>query len=197
MDMHQLVYVEWISHERTKYIWEDLGEHPWDEIIGRIYLLKAHESVEESRYEDALTDFDQALSLLAKGDARDYYARALADKSLVQCFLGQYDTALATLDQALAIDTRSYQDLMLSNRGAILVLVGAFSEALNTLHAQVERHPRESWHRFTLATCLLHMERYSEAVAAYEQVIAQDGRLYDDAGLIAARQGRQPDWANL
>jgi len=41
------------------------------------------------------------------------------------------------------------------------------------------------------------MERYSEAVAAYEQVITQDGRLYNDAGLIAARQGQQPDWANL
>ena len=56
---------------------------------------------------------------------------------------------------------------------------------------------QDSYLRFTLATCLLHMERYSEAIAAYEQVIAKEGRLENDAGLIAARQGRQPDWASL
>ena len=86
---------------------------------------------------------------------------------------------------------------MLNNRGAILVLVGAFEEALNTLHTQLEQNPRHSWLRFTLATCLLHLERYQEAVVAYEQVIAEDGHLQNDAGLVAARQGQQPDWTNL
>ena len=137
MEILQLVYLQWISHEREKYIWEDLYAHPWDEIIGRVYLLKAHQSIECRYYQDALTDFEQALSLLAKGSVRrGYYARALADKALVQCFLAQYDTALATLDQALAVANESDRDAMLSNRGAILVLVGAFSEALNTLHTQ-------------------------------------------------------------
>lgn len=200
MEILQLVYVQWLSHEREKYIWEDLYTHSWDEIIGRMYLLKAHQSIECRYYQDALTDFEQALSLLAKDGIsirRGYYARALADKALVQCFLAQYDTALATLDQALTAANESDCNDMLNNRGAILVLVGAFEEALNTLHTQLEQNPRHSWLRFTLATCLLHLERYQEAVVAYEQVIAENGRLQKDAGLIAARHGQQPDWANL
>jgi tetratricopeptide (TPR) repeat protein len=89
---------------------------------------------------------------------------------------------------------------MLNNRAAILVLTGAYSEALDALHAQLERNPEDySLHnlQFTLATCLLHLERYPEAVAAYEQVIAQRGHLPSNEGLIAARQGRQPDWSKL
>jgi len=136
--------------------------------------------------------------LFAKDDVRGgYYARALADKALVQCFLTQYDAGLATLDQALAVADKSYHKMMLYNRSAILVLVGAFSEALNMLQARIDQNPQDTSLRFTLATCLLHMERYSEAVVAYEQVIAKEGRLVDDAGLIAARRGQQPDWANL
>jgi len=175
-----------------------------------MYLLKANqnagcmypnERVEDDRYQDALADFEQALLLLAEDDVRgSYYVRALADKALTQCFLGQYDAALTTLDQALAVTDKSdkyYHGIMLNNRGAMLVLTGAYSEALDTLHAQLECHPKDSDLRFTLATCLLHMERYPEAVVAYEQVIAQDGHLDKDAGLIAARQGQQPDWANL
>ena len=200
LEILQLMYVQWLSHEREKYIWEDLYAHSWDEIIGRMYLLKAHQSIECRDYQDALTDFEQALSLLAKDDLsirRGYYAHALADKALVQCFLGQYDTALATLDQALAVADESERNDILNNRGANLVLVGAFEEALNALHTQLEQDPRYSWLRFTLATCLLHLERYQEAVVAYEQVIAERGCLQNDVGLVAARQGLQPDWANL
>jgi hypothetical protein len=51
--------------------------------------------------------------------------------------------------------------------------------------------------QFTLATYLLHMERYPEAIAAYEQAIAQGCYEGWNEGLIAARQGRQPDWDSL
>jgi len=175
-----------------------------------MYLLKAHESVEDKRYQDALADFEQAVLLLAKDGARkSFYARAQADKALTQCLLGQYDAALTAIDQALAVPYKPVEyyshyeyyksdyDDMLRHRVAILVLVGAYSEALDALHAQLEFNSQDSSLRFTLATCLLHMERYPEAVAAYEHVIAQDGCLEKDAGLIAAHQGRQPDWANL
>ncbi|MBA2394154.1 MAG: hypothetical protein H0V70_15610 [Ktedonobacteraceae bacterium] len=48
-----------------------------------------------------------------------------------------------------------------------------------------------------MATCLLHMERYDEAVVAYEQVMVKDKNWYSDIGLKAARSRQQPDWANL
>src|SRR5215471_16308438 len=127
---------------------------------------------------------------------RDYYVRALNDKALAQCFLGQYEAALATIDQALAVENRSYQDEILANRGAILVLLGAYSEALETLSAQLKKKPWNSAYlRFTQATCLLHLERYKEAIAAYEEVIAEDLYLGDE-GLEAARLNQQPDWDN-
>ncbi len=104
----------------------------------------------------------------------------------------------ATIDQALAVEDKSYQDKLLANRGAILVLLGAYSEALETLSAQLKKvDPQDSYClRFTQATCLLHMERYKEAIAAYKKVIAA-GVYLGDEGLEAARLGQQPDWDNL
>ena len=108
MEICQLVYLTRISGERDKYIWEDMYCRSWDEIIGRMYLLKANARFENEYYEDALEDFEQALSLFAKdGVNKEYYFRAMADKALVQCFLEEYDTALATFDQTLTLSHRS------------------------------------------------------------------------------------------
>jgi len=197
MTIVQLVCVEWISEERDKHIWEDLYSRSWDEIIGRMYLLKANSEIEDDDYEAALTDFKRATALLAKkGVKREYYARALADKALAQCCLDKYDKALATIDKALAVGDESYESEILKNQGAILVLAGLYSEALNVLSTQLEKDSEDSDLRFTLATCLLHLERYDEAVVAYEQVMAEGLRLGDE-GLIAARLGQQPDWHDL
>src|SRR5581483_7319076 len=177
METLKLVCLNWISHERDKYIWEDMYEHSWDEIIGRIYLLRAHDAIEQTRYnphmayyEEALAAFEQSLTLLAKGEAqREYYYRALADKALVQCYLGRYDTVLADIDEALAQLGDFYQSILKGNRAAVLVLTGAFSQALTLLEQELYDHPDDTDLQFTLATCLLHMERYEEAYAAYEQ----------------------------
>jgi tetratricopeptide (TPR) repeat protein len=193
----QLVCLERVSWERDKHVWEDRGSRAWDEIIGRMYLLKANDALDDEDYATALADFEQALVFLARdGVDQSYYARALADKAFVHCFLGQYETALEIVDQALPMTNRFYQDAMLDNRGAILVLVGAFSDALNILSTQLDKNPKDDFLRFTWATCLLHLERYQEAVVAYEQVKASHSHLGDE-GLVAARLGQQPDWANL
>ncbi len=200
----KLVCLYWVSRERDKYVWEDRYAASWDELIGRMYLLKAHDAIEdcdeEDDYADVLVDFGQALLLLAKDDdRRRYYGYALADKAHMLCFLGQYDVALLTIDEAL-LHVNSYdssRDWMMSNRCAILVLTGAFEDALKLLQARLDQHPEDNDLRFTMATCLLHMERYDEAVVAYEQVIAKDSYLDDDRGLKAARRSQQPEWANL
>src|SRR5579859_5577177 len=99
----QLVFLQPLSWQREKHVWEDFYTQPWDEIMGRIYLLKANSMLLRKRYVDALADFEQASVHLTKCgvDCRDYYVRALADKALVQCLLAQYETALDTIDQAL------------------------------------------------------------------------------------------------
>jgi tetratricopeptide (TPR) repeat protein len=210
----QLMFLSSLSWERDKYVWQDFHDRPFDEIIGRMYLLKANEALECEEYVDALAYFEQGLVFLAKdGVGRRFYVRALADKALVQCFLAEYEAALATIDQALAVSDKSdehgnggpYQynkvhehdrDAMLENRGAILVLMGAFSDALKTLSMQLDKNPKDKWLRFTWATCLLHLERYQEAIVAYEEAIAEDSSLRRE-GLAAARLGQQPDWADL
>ncbi len=223
MTMLKLVCLTWLSQERDKYVWEDRSRDHWDVTIGRMYLLKAHDDVEDRNYATALTAFEQALLSLSKNSTGlPYYYCALADKSLVQCYLAQYGAALATLDQALAtreqsdrvsmptdtsgattykkhLTTREQSDRvsMLHNRGAILVLIGAFTEALNVLYTQIDQYPQDSDLRFTLATCLLHLERYDEAVTIYEQVMAEDRYLYDDKGLKAAQKHQQPDWISI
>lgn len=230
METLKLVCLDWVSHEREKYVWEDFNYASWDEIIGRVYLLKAHEAIEsgdydkddeddederddyadtlvdedekdeEHNYEDVLVDFEQALLLLAKDSVRkEYYGYALADKAHVLCLLGQYDEALLTIDESL-VHVNTYdpgRNWMMNNRYAILVLTGAFEDALNQLQARLDQHPEDNDLRFTMATCLLHMERYDEAAAAYEQAMAKDKDWYEDTGLKAARRGQQPDWANL
>jgi tetratricopeptide (TPR) repeat protein len=197
MEIFKLVCVEWHSCERAKYIWEDFGgSSTWDEIIGRMYLQKAHDIAEDGDYEDALAAFEDALKLLPQdGFERNYYYQALADKALILCFLEQYEAGLALYDEALALAATDYRSShwMIDNRGAILVLTGAFSEALDLLQAQLALHPKNDCLRFTLATCLLHLERYDEAVVAYEQADFKA----DDEGLEAARHQQQPDWEDL
>ncbi|GAC1365557.1 MAG: hypothetical protein NVS2B12_19920 [Ktedonobacteraceae bacterium] len=210
MESLKLVCLDWVSQEREKYVYEDFNSASWDEIIGRVYLLKAHEAIEKledqedseerAPYENILVDFEQALLLLAKGGVRDsYYAYALTDKAIIECFSGKYDQALLTVDEALKHVTPydPVRDCMMDNRCAILVLTGAFEEALKLLQARSNQHPEYGWLRFTMATCLLHMGRYDEAIAAYEQAMAKDKDWYDDAGLKAARLGQQPDWNEL
>jgi tetratricopeptide (TPR) repeat protein len=146
METLKLVRLDWLSQERDKHVWEDHSWSPWDEIIGRMYLLKAHEAIEESRhYADALIDFEQALLLLAKdGVRREYYSHALADKALAQCFLRHYEVALSTIDQALAIVKPHDRDPIMDNRCSILVLAGAFSDAHDLLRVRLDQSPRLS-----------------------------------------------------
>jgi tetratricopeptide (TPR) repeat protein len=199
MALLKLVNLDWHSQERSKYVWEDCHDSSWDEIIGRMYLLKAHEAIDaDCRYTDILLDFEQALLLLARDGVREsYYALALADQALVQCFLAHYDVALSVIDQAIALAPSDEHDQMMNNRCSILVLAGAYPDALNLLYSRLDQEPKEYSLLFTLATCLLHLERYDEAKIAYEQVMKNEWYLYEEAGLNAARCGQQPDWDNL
>jgi tetratricopeptide (TPR) repeat protein len=192
MEILKLVYIQWLSCERDKYVWEDLYNSSWDEIMGRIYLLKAHDEIEHTQYAAALADFEQALLLLAKDTIRNHYViHALADKATVQCILGQYQAALATFNQAVSLTPQPDEWLL-----QMLVLAGTFTDALKVLEERLAQSPHDEYQRFTLAICLLHLERYQEAITNYEQALAGNRQL-DNVGLRAALQQRQPDWNKL
>ncbi len=58
METLKLVRLYWVSQERDKYVWEDFSYASWDEIIGRVYLLKAHEAIEKHKpYADIFVRF--------------------------------------------------------------------------------------------------------------------------------------------
>jgi tetratricopeptide (TPR) repeat protein len=195
-NMYKLVSLDWISEERHKYIWEDFYSRSWDEVIGRIYILKAHCAVGDDDYRQALEAFKQALKLLARpAVTRDYYYRALADTAIVHCYLDQASVALPMMDEALANIGKLYGGSLEANRAAILILTGAFSEALALLEQQLEENSDlDDYADLYLmkATCLLHMERYDEACIEYERIATTS--YSSSEGLEAARQRRQPDW---
>jgi tetratricopeptide (TPR) repeat protein len=199
MNMYKLVCLCWISEERDKYIWQDFYIRSWDEIIGRVYVRKAHCAVEEKNYQEALEAFEQALTLLARPRVtREYYYRALADTALVHCFLGHAALALPMVDEALASMDTFFHGSLKTNRAAILVLTGAFAEALALLEQKLgedSQSDEDADLHLIKATCLLHMERYDEAYAEYERIAGTSYR--SSEGLQAARQRRQPDWCSV
>lgn len=170
---------------------------PWDEIIGRVYLLKAHCEREKAEYAKALPAFEQALALLAGHGDQEYYYRALADKALVQCMLDQSAPALAMLDEASAnLSGDFFASPLKVMRAAALILTGAFAEALAFLDEELGASADDDDLTMSRATCLLHMGRYDEALAAYIW-LEKNSYLPDTDGLEAARQRRQPDWESL
>ncbi|HLZ58129.1 MAG TPA: tetratricopeptide repeat protein [Ktedonosporobacter sp.] len=204
MEIIKLVWLDYLSIERDKYIWEHLYARSWDLIIGRIILLKAHYSDD---YEDALDAFDDAIEYLQKAvDGHGYSERAMNDKAITLCRLEQYEQALATIDQALeqikARDEfirRDYITEIMKNRAAILILNGKYDEALESLQALLKQEPEDSLLQFNLAACLLRQEKYDEALVAYKQFkkLTQRRDINYDPGLEAAKLRQQPDWEEL
>jgi tetratricopeptide (TPR) repeat protein len=198
----KLVGLHLISEERTKYVWEDFDCRPLNEIIGRIYLLKAHEELnqpwstmlDKDRYTNALALFERALASLAEpGVNEEYYYRALADKAVLQCLCGQARSAVALFEKACAYLTSFYHTELKLNLAAALVLDGAFVQALALLDQELDETCDRKSLILIRANCLLHMERYDEAIVAYER-LHDKHELLDSRGLEAARQHRQPDW---
>ncbi|HEY1351333.1 MAG TPA: hypothetical protein VGF67_17060 [Ktedonobacteraceae bacterium] len=198
----KLVCMHWISAERTKYVWEDFSIRPIDEIVGRMYLLKAHDEVDDARfdkarYTKALSLFERALASLTEPAVnKDYYYRALADKALAQCLLGQTGAAVALFEEAYTNLSEFYHFELKVNWAAALVLSGACAQALALLDQEPHKASDREDIMLIRAACLLQMERYDEAIVAYEQ-IHRNYRLHNSRGLEAARGHRQPDWDHL
>jgi tetratricopeptide (TPR) repeat protein len=111
--------------------------------IPQLYLSKANKSLEESKYEEAVADFNQAAEEAKKFNNAEIEKDATA--SIPKVYLAQADKAyssdnfegaIAAFDKALAIDSTNAQVYLV--KGASLLKLGKNEEAVAILEKTVE-----------------------------------------------------------
>jgi tetratricopeptide (TPR) repeat protein len=114
-----------------------------EKIIPQLYLGKAKKSLDESKFEEALTDFAQAAEEAKKfdnveieRDAVDYVPKvylAQADKLYSS---DNFEGAVTAFDKALAIDSTNAQAYLI--KGASLLKLGKNEEAIAVFEKTIE-----------------------------------------------------------
>ncbi|HWE36765.1 MAG TPA: tetratricopeptide repeat protein [Isosphaeraceae bacterium] len=104
-----------------------LGKAGAHDGAGQVYLAWG-------RYDEAIAQFDAALSIAPKEDANAYSGRGTA-----HAFLGKFDQALADFNAAIAIDPRHSRAL--GGRGAALADLGRIGEARRDFEAALKLDP--------------------------------------------------------
>ena len=127
---------------------------------------KGLELIENERYEEALSFFDNQL----KSNLDDEVA--WNNKGITLEKMNRYTEALEAFDAAIRIN--SNDALYWYNKGRILVLLDKTSEALQPLDTAIslEENYREVWH---LKGLILHeLKQYREAINCYDKAIEID-----------------------
>jgi tetratricopeptide (TPR) repeat protein len=127
----------------------------------------------QSRHQDAVAQFDQALAL-APDYANAYYERGNAHYNL-----GQYEQAAA--DYVLAGDYGRDDANVGWNLGWIYYLLGRYDQAIQTDQRVLERDPTVVGVRMNLALALLAQGRFDEARADYERALQEATRQVQQA----------------
>jgi Flp pilus assembly protein TadD len=83
---------------------------------------------------------------------------------------GRYSEAIATLDQALAIDPTISEAWY--ERGTALGRLGRPAEALNSFDRAIALNPNDAQAWSNRGTALGNLGRYSEAISSYDRAIA-------------------------
>jgi tetratricopeptide (TPR) repeat protein len=114
-----------------------------EEIIPKLYFGKAKKSFDDSKFEEALTEFNQAAEEAKKFNNADIEKEAI--EYIPKVYLKQasslyssddFDGAIAAYDKALAIDTENAQAYLL--KGSSLLKLGKNEEAIAVLEKTIE-----------------------------------------------------------
>lgn len=122
---------------------EEVKVETLEELIPQLYLSKAKKSFADSKYTDAVNDFNKAAEV-AKKFNNDNIAKE-AEESVVKVYLKEandlftaenYDGAIAAFDKALAIDSTNSQAYMV--KGASYLKKGDNANALTSMEKALE-----------------------------------------------------------
>ncbi|MDR1594523.1 MAG: tetratricopeptide repeat protein [Prevotellaceae bacterium] len=114
-----------------------------EKIIPQLYLGKAKKSLTDSKFEEALTEFNEAAAEAKKFNNAEIVQDAV--ESIPKVYLAQgddlfkandFEGAVAAFDKALAIDTANAQAYFI--KGASLLKLGKSEEAVAVLEKTVE-----------------------------------------------------------
>ena len=154
---------------------------PWD------YLRRGNRHYDAGEYDDAITDYNQAIDL-DSNIAAAYYNRGVAYTKL-----GKYAEAIADYDQAITLDPQDAAAY--NNRGIAYRNLGKYAEAIADYDQAITLDPKYAAAYNNRGYAYDDLGKYAEAIADYTQAIALDpkdagaynnrGYAYDDLGKYA------------
>lgn len=125
-----------------------------------------HSRAQCSRSEEALKAFEEAHRLDPTS------ASALIEKGRALRALAREEEAVDVFDAALALDEGSATAL--AEKGDALRMLGRFEQALKALERSLELTD-ELWVRASRAAALVGLQRYSEALPEFDEIVAAAG----------------------
>lgn len=136
------------------------------------YVSRGNLMLDFRRYDDAIKDFDKALSLEPKN------AMALADRGMARAWKGELEAASSDLNSSFAIDPKNV--VVFRARGLIAQKRGAWRDAIAAYSSALQLEPSSSF-------ALGHRAEAARAAGDY------DAALRDAAAAIEL----QPGWIDL
>jgi tetratricopeptide (TPR) repeat protein len=131
-----------------------------------IYALRGDTYRLMGKYEQALTDFSQAIAF----DENYTWAFALRGRTYRQ--MGRYEQALTDFDRAIALDEKS--DWKIAGRGETYRLMGKYEQALADFDRAIALDEKYAWAFRHRGETYRQIGKYEQALADFDRAIALD-----------------------
>jgi tetratricopeptide (TPR) repeat protein len=156
--------------------------------ISVFYINRGDEKDDLGRYEEAIKDYDTAISL-NPNDALTYNNRGLAkDKQ------GRYQEAIKDYDTAISLNPN--HAFAYNNRGGAQCDLGRYQEAIEDYDTAIRLIPNFAAAYNNRGNAECDLGRYQESIKDYDEAIRLNPNhadAYNDRGLAKAEQGIYPE----
>ena len=152
---------------------------PWD------HFRRGNRHYDAGEYDDAITDYNQAIDL-DSNIAAAYYNRGVAYTKL-----GKYAEAIADYDQAITLDPQDAAAY--NNRGIAYRNLGKYAEAIADCTQAIALDPKYAVAYSNRGDANNHLGKYAEAIADCTQAITLDSKYagaYNNRGNAHAKLGK-------